>query len=153
MGPSRRAAAVGAALLALLVGLAAPAPAGEETIGSVKNVAGAASVLRGSDSLPARPGLRLHVGDMLETGPDGSLGVILRDDALISLGPSSRVGIEKFLFAPAEGRLGLTARVLRGTLAYISGLIGRLAPESASFVTPVATIGARGTHLAVKVAE
>ncbi len=54
---------------------------------------------------------------------------------------------------PAEGKLGLTARILRGTMAYVSGLIGRLAPESATFVTPVATIGVRGTHFAVKVAE
>ena len=54
---------------------------------------------------------------------------------------------------PAEGKLGLTARILRGTMAYVSGLIGRLAPESATFVTPVATIGVRGTRFAVRVSE
>ena len=109
--------------------------------------------MRDGQRSPAHPGFKLHAGDTLETGPDGRLGVILRDDSLLSLGPSSRIAIEKFLFVPAEGKLGLTARILRGTMAYVSGLIGRLAPESATFVTPVATIGVRGTRFAVKVAE
>jgi len=140
------------ALLSFFLLTTLPAAA-SETIGSVKKVVGEAAVVRDGQSIPARPGFKLNAGDTLETGPDGRLGVILRDDSLVSLGPSSRIAIEKFLFLPAEGSLGLTTRILRGTMAYVSGLIGRLAPESATFVTPVATIGVRGTHFAVKVAE
>src|SRR3989304_1617125 len=51
---------------------------------------------------------------------------------------------------PADGKLGLLARFSKGTLAYISGLIGKLAPESVRFETPVASIGIRGTYFAVK---
>jgi len=144
-----------AAVLTFLVPLAAapPADAAAEAIGSIKTVRGSAAVLRAGETIPARTGLRLHSGDILETGTDGALGLILRDDSLLSLGPSSRVAVERFLFAPAEGQLGLTARVLRGTLTYLSGIIGRLAPEATTFVTPVATIGVRGTHFAVQVEE
>jgi len=144
------------AVIALLLSsllITLPAVAVDETIGSVKKVSGQVFVVRDEQRTPAHPGFKLHAGDILETGPDGSLGVILRDDSLVSLGPSSRVAIEKFRFVPAEGQLGLTARILRGTMAYVSGLIGRLAPESATFVTPVATIGVRGTHFAVRVSE
>jgi hypothetical protein len=143
----------GFALLPALLLCALPAFADEGTIGSVKIASGSASVVRDGQRIPARAGFKLNAGDILETGPDGSLGVILRDDSLVSLGPSSRVAIEKFLFQPADGALGLTARLLRGTMAYVSGLISRLAPESATFVTPVATIGVRGTHFVAKVAE
>lgn len=150
----RTSAFVISSLLALvLLPPSSPALAAGDTIGSVKNVTGSAAVVRDGSSLPAVPGLKLRSGDTLETGPDGRLGVILRDDSLISIGPASRVAIEKFLFAPADGQIGLTARILRGTMAYLSGLIGRLAPESATFVTPVATIGVRGTRFAVKVSE
>jgi hypothetical protein len=38
-------------------------------------------------------------------------------------------------------------------MAYISGLIGKLAPESVRFETPVASIGIRGTCFAVKAGE
>ena len=143
--------ALGAAVT-LLLGAGA-ARAGTEIIGSIKTLTGAAVVVRDARPIPAAPGLRLQAGDILETQAGASVGVILRDDSLISLGPSSRVALERFAFAPAEGKLGLTARILRGTMAYLSGLIGRLAPDSATFVTPVATIGVRGTRLAVRVAD
>ena len=143
----------GIALLSALLPAPLPALAADQTIGSVKRISGRVDLVRDGQRTPALPGLRLHAGDILESGPDGSLGLVLRDDSLLSLGPSSRIAIEKFLFLPAEGSLGLTTRILRGTMAYVSGLIGRLAPESATFVTPVATIGVRGTHFAVKVAE
>ena len=144
------------AVIALLLSsllITLPAVAVDETIGSVKKVSGQVFVVRDEQRTPAHPGFKLQSGDTLETGLDGSLGVILRDNSLLSLGPSSHIAIEKFVFLPAEGKLGLTARILRGTMAYVSGLIGRLAPESATFVTPVATIGVRGTHFAVRVSE
>ena len=143
----------GIALLSSFILTPRTAVAADETIGSVKKVSGEVAVVRDGQRTPAHPGFRLHAGDILETGPDGLLGVVLRDDSLVSLGPSSRIAIEKFRFVPAEGQLGLTARIVRGTMAYVSGLIARLAPESATFVTPVATIGVRGTRFAVRIAE
>jgi hypothetical protein len=154
MSPIRLAAAFFAFCLAAVLLVAPPAVhAAGETIGSVKSVQGPAEIIRDNQPIPARPGFKLNVGDILVTGADGRLGIILRDDSLISLGPESRIALENFMFAPAEGALGLTARILRGTMAYLSGLIGRLAPESTRFVTPAATIGVRGTHFAVRVAE
>jgi hypothetical protein len=143
----------GIALLPSSLVVPPPAVAADGTIGSVKKASGQVVVVREGQRTPAHPGFKLRAGDTLETGPDGLIGVVMRDDSLVSLGPSSRIAIEKFQFAPAEGQLGLTARILRGTMAYVSGLIGRLAPESATFVTPVATIGVRGTHFAVRVSE
>ena len=123
------------------------------TIGVVRNAAGQASVTRGGAVLPATAGTRLHAGDTLVTGPDGSLGVILRDDSSLSLGPSSSLVLRDFLFSPSEGKFGLLVRLSRGTMAYLSGLIGKLAPEKARFETPTATIGIRGTHFAVKAGD
>ena len=143
----------GIALLAPSLLIPLPAIAAAETIGSVKRASGQVAVVRDGQRTPAHPGFKLHAGDILETGPDGLLGIVLRDDSLVSLGPSSRIAIEKFLFVPVEGQLGFTTRILRGTMAYVSGIIGRLAPESATFVTPVATIGVRGTHFAARVSE
>jgi len=123
------------------------------TIGVVRNSAGSATVIRGGNALPAMTGTRLHVGDTLGTGPDGSLGVILRDDSSLSLGPSSSLVLRDFLFSPSEGKFSLLIRLSRGTMAYLSGLIGKLAPEKARFETPLATIGIRGTHFAVRAGE
>jgi hypothetical protein len=122
-------------------------------IGVVRNVAGSATVARGGNVLPATTGTRLHAGDTLGTGPDGSLGVILRDNSSLSLGPSSSLVLRDFLFSPSERKFGLLVRLTKGTMAYLSGLIGKLAPEKVRFETPTATIGIRGTHFAVKAGE
>jgi hypothetical protein len=124
-----------------------------ETIGLVRTVSGDATVTRGEKSLPAAPGLKLMVGDTLLTGRDGSLGVILRDESTLSIGPGSRLVLRSFLFSPSEGRYGLVARISHGTMAYLSGLIGKFAPEQVRFETPTSTIGIRGTRFAVKVWE
>ncbi len=123
------------------------------TIGMIRNSAGSATVLRRGNVLPATTGTRLHVGDTLATGPDGSLGVLLRDNSSLSIGPSSSLVLRDFLFSPSERKFGLLVRLSRGTMAYLSGLIGKLAPEKARFETPTATIGIRGTHFAVKAGE
>ena len=123
------------------------------TIGVVHNSAGSATVIRGGNALPAMAGTRLHTGDTLGTGSNGSLGVTLRDNSSLSLGPSSSLVLRDFLFSPSEGKFSLLVRLSKGTMAYLSGLIGKLAPEKARFETPMATIGIRGTHFAVKAGE
>jgi len=137
-----------AAMSVLAQGVAAAAL---DAIGTVRSSEGTAAVTRGSEDLPATAGTKLLAGDILTTGSDGSMGVILRDNSTLSIGPESRVVIEAFLFSPYEGKLGLLARISRGTMAYLSGLIGKLSPGSARFETPLASIGIRGTRFAVKV--
>lgn len=134
-------------LVALLPGVSAAA---QDTIGIVRNVAGYATVTRGDQVFPAAAGTRLLVDDTLMTGPNGSMGVILRDNSTLSIGPGSSLVVQNFLFSPAEGKLGLLVRLSKGTMAYLSGLIGKLAPENARFETPVASIGIRGTRFAVR---
>ena len=122
-------------------------------IGVVQNAAGSTTVTRGGNVLPATAGTRLRNGDTLGTGSDGSIGVILRDNSSLSLGPSSRLVLKNFLFSPSDGKFNLLVRLTEGTMAYLSGLIGKLAPEKARFETPTATIGIRGTCFAVKAGE
>jgi hypothetical protein len=140
-------------LAALFLPDGAGAAVAGETIGVVRSASGDASVTRGEYTLPAAPGLKLMVGDTLGTGRDGSLGVILRDDSSLSIGPGSLLVLRSFLFSSSEGKFHLVASITRGTMAYLSGLIGKLAPEKARFETPTATIGIRGTRFTVKVGE
>jgi hypothetical protein len=143
-----------AVLLVALSVLAGDVPASaKEIIGTVRNSTGEAAITREGRLLPASEGTKLFAGDTLSTGSDGSLGIILRDDSTLSLGPGSRFVIQKFLFSPAKGQLGLLGRLTRGTMAYLSGLIEKLSPESVRFETPTASIGIRGTYFAVKTGE
>jgi hypothetical protein len=137
-------------LSALAPGLA---DAAEAAAGVVRNSAGVAMVNRSGQVIPAAAGMKVHTGDTLYTGPDGSIGIILKDDSCFSLGPESSVVIRSFLFSPAQGKLGLWVRISRGTFSYLSGLIGKLAPAAARFETPAASIGIRGTRFALSVGD
>jgi hypothetical protein len=140
-------------IVAALVACATFAAASDGTVGRVKTVEGSASIVRGQSSLPAVVNERIFQGDTLRTGPDGSLGMLLKDDTSLSLGPNSVVVVDQFLFAPAEGKLSLVTRMVRGTAVYVSGIIAKLSPQTVRFETPNASIGIRGTRFLVKVDE
>jgi hypothetical protein len=89
--------------------------------------------------------------DSLKTGADGSMSMIFRDDTMLSIGPNSELKVKDFQFSPGEEKLSFVARLLRGTAACVTGIIGKLSPDAFRFETPVANIGIRGTKFAVKV--
>ena len=136
---------------ALLAGAVCAGAGESHPVGMVKSASGEAFVLREGHRFAALPGFALMAGDVLATGAAGALGVILRDDTVLSLGPSSQTGIEKFSFDPAQGNLGMVLRVSRGIIEYLSGRISKLAPGSVRIETPVATLGIRGTHLVARI--
>ena len=140
-------------LLGLTVGASAPALAAteEELVGSITNVKGPVHLVRGGNEAVAEKGARLYVSDMVRTGEGGGVGIVLRDDATLSLGPSSELKMSEFKFKPDEGILKVTLGIARGTLAYVSGQIAKLAPGSAQIETPAGVAAVRGTELLVEV--
>jgi hypothetical protein len=139
-----------AAAFALVFAAATPV-LGQTAAGKIKVASGSAFIVRASSQIPATVGEVVFESDSLRTGADGRIGVTMKDDTRVSLGPASEVRLERFVFAPAEGRLGFVLRVARGVAAYVSGQIAKLAPDSVRLETPAAIIGVRGTSLAVKV--
>jgi hypothetical protein len=126
------------------------APAADSPIGCIKTAQNNASILRSGNSIPAQIGVMVYTGDILQTDQTGSLGVIFRDDALVSLGPNSQVKIDDFVFQPDQRRFSFLSRLIQGTAAFVSGQIAKLAPETMQVQTPIATIGVRGTRFAVQ---
>lgn len=139
-------------LLVLMLVTTAPALAQEPSpAGKVKVATGSAFIVRGSETLPARPGDVILVSDALQTGVDGALGVTLQDDTRLSLGPSSEVLVERYVFAPDDSALGMVLKFVRGVATYVSGRMAKLAPDAIRLETPAAIVGVRGTSLAIRV--
>lgn len=132
--------ALGLALLVLNSVLAA-----ETAIGSVKTVQGAASIRRGAVALPAKQGMHLLPQDVLSTGGDGTIGVILHDGTRLSLNANSEIRMAEFVYQPVSGQFSLVLQLIRGAAAYVSGRIAELSPQSVKLETPVAMLGLRGT--------
>lgn len=142
----------GAGIFALLLAAASPA-LGQEARGAgrIKVASGSVFVVRNRQAIPARVGQVVFEADGLRTGPDGRMGVTLNDDTRVSIGPASEVRLDRFAYAPAEGRLAFALNVVRGVAAYVSGRIAKLSPDSVRLETPAAIVGVRGTSLAIRV--
>jgi hypothetical protein len=127
--------------------------ASENPVAMIKISTGKGNIIRNGTSIEAKKGAELYQRDTLKTGADGAISVVFKDDTLISVGPNSELAINEFLYSPADGKLSFIARLLKGTSAYVSGIIGKLSPQSVRFETPIANIGIRGTKFAVKLEE
>jgi hypothetical protein len=141
-------------VLAVLLLMVLPAAAAAQTgvaAGRVKTAIGSASILRAGQTTPADVGAVVYESDVLRTGADGRLAVMLKDETRLSLGPGSEVALQQFAYAPSDDRLSLVLRMARGMLSYVSGRIATLMPEAVRLETPHAVIGVRGTHALIQV--
>jgi hypothetical protein len=133
-------------LLAASTALGQQAPAGR-----IKLASGSAVIVRQGGDVPATQGSLVFEGDAFRTGADGRLGITLKDDSRISLGPNTEARLDRFLFAPGRSGVGLAVSFLRGVAAYVSGRIAKLSPDSVRLETPSAILGIRGTRVAIRV--
>ena len=138
-------------LLALLCLATTSVMAQDKVIGFIKTVDANASVVLAGQSVPAQPGMALELGQVLKTGKPGSMGVMLKDNTSLSLGPNSELILDEYLYAPGSGDLKLGLNFLKGSLHYVSGVIAKLRPDAVSIKTPSSTIGVRGTQFVAKV--
>lgn len=137
----------------MLGGVASQTALAQETIGRIKVIKdGGGSIHRGAERLIARQDMAIAPNDVVETD-DGALGLVFNDGTILTVGPTSQVLIDEFIYHPQQGQLSFVARMAKGTATYISGRIGQTNPSAVTFATPVATIGIRGTHFATKVDE
>jgi len=133
--------------MALTVGLAASATAVE--IGQIKVSKGQVSIERHGQVLPGNVGTRLEPADILKTGPDGSVGITMTDNSLLSAGPNSILSLDRYDFDATTNQGQFDAQLKKGSLAVISGRIAKQKPEAMTVRTPSAILGVRGTEFVV----
>jgi hypothetical protein len=138
-------------VVAVLLATALPAAAQDAVVGRIKTTAGAVSIFRQKASIPAKVGMPLFQADSIRTGADGHVGITLKDETRLALGPNTDVQIDQFVYAPAQSRLGMVLKIARGIVAYVSGRIAKLSPDAVRLETPSAILGVRGTRMVIRV--
>jgi hypothetical protein len=122
-------------------------------VGRVKTSKGDVQVERAGKRIKAPEGTAIQAEDTLVTGADGSVGLSMNDNTLLSLGPNSVFVIEKFLFDGTTNKGEFESTIRRGTLSVVSGKLVKNSPEAVKFKTPSAILGARGTEFVVRVSD
>lgn len=142
----------GRSCVALLLGLLMASPAMGQSpppAGRVKLAAGSAFVVHEGRRIPAAVGTPVYEQDSLATGADGRVGITLRDDTRLSIGPQTTIEISRFVYAQSDSQFSFVLKVVRGVVAYVSGRIAKLSPDAVRLETPSAIIGVRGTRLVI----
>lgn len=117
--------------------------------GVVKTSKGSVVIERSGQKVDAPVGTRILASDRVSTGADGSVGITLRDNTILSAGPNSTVDLNKFDFNTTTHAGTIDASVKRGTLSVISGKIAKASPENVNFSAPGMTLGVRGTSFVI----
>ena len=139
-----------AALLAgasLGLAQAADAPA---AAGMFKKVSGMVTVERAAQSLPAAAGMALFQGDVVVTAGDGAAGITFQDDSILSLGPSARFSIDRFVFNSSTNDDAFESTLSKGKIAVVSGRIAKGKLDAMKVRTPSTILGVRGTEFLVE---
>ena len=86
--------------------------------------------------------------ELLETSPSGDMRVRFVDGTDLTVGGNSAIIVDELCFDPDTKGGNAVINLAAGTFFYVSG---KLPKENISIQTPVATIGIRGTELAITV--
>jgi hypothetical protein len=139
------------AAAALALGLLAGASHAQESrSGTIKSIQGDVAVVRGEARRPALPGDGVAVQDRIVTGPASAAALTLRDGTALMVGPGSTVNLTSFRYESDKQEGSMALFLLKGSLRFITGLIGQRHPEQVSISTTTLTVGIRGTDFIVE---
>lgn len=133
------------------VSLSSPAATARDRIGLVKTYEPAATAIRQGEVVKLEIGSEIFQGDTIATDSSGAVGITFSDGSMITLGPGGKIIIEDFAFKPDQKKISFLSRILKGSVAFISGAIGRISPGAVQLKTPTATLGLHGTKVLVEV--
>jgi len=136
-----------------LAAVAMLAQPGWAEIARIKRSMGATTVERGKEKLSPKPGFLLLPGDTLVTGKDGQMSLTFIDDTRFSVGPNSRISVDKFDYNARSQTGEFVTRVNRGSLAIVSGQIAHSKQDAMKVRTPTSLLGVRGTKFIVEVPQ
>lgn len=89
--------------------------------------------------------------NIITTAASSALQITLLDRSSLTVGPSARLTINRFVYDPKSKKSSVGTSVVKGTLRFMSGKSARGGRNSIN--TPAASIGIRGTMLELAVGE
>jgi hypothetical protein len=126
-----------AVALAVLFALQATASNAQTRIGSATSVQPEAS---GSVGGTLSVGSGVHSNETVRTGSSGQAGLRFNDQSNLSVGHSSSVRLDKFVYDPNKGAGSTAIEVTKGTFRFSTGAQG----GQVKIKTPYGTLGTRG---------
>ena len=115
-------------------------------VGEVVQLQGAVSIQRADGTQVAvEVGTPVFQDDLVVTADDAAVGMTFDDGSSFSLGSDARLVIDQLVYSPAGGDSSMALNLVQGAFSFVSGQIAKTGDNNMTIITPVATIGVRGT--------
>jgi hypothetical protein len=97
----------------------------------------------------AKVGDPVFLGDIVQTGADGRMGIAFADGTAFDLSGNARMVLNEFVYDPNSKSNSTFFNLTKGTFTFVAGNIAKTGDMKIE--TPVATMGIRGTTPHVEV--
>jgi len=99
----------------------------------------------------AKAGDLVYKGDVVSTGPDGTVGITFSDGTAFNLASNARMVLNEFVYDPKGTSNSTLFSLTKGTFTFVAGKVARTGDMKID--TPVATMGIRGTTPHVEIRD
>jgi hypothetical protein len=99
----------------------------------------------------AKVGDLVYLGDVVQTGVDGRVGIAFADGTAFNLSNNARVILNEFVYDPHGTSNSTFFTLAKGTFTFIAGKVARTG--NMKIDTPIATMGIRGTTPHVEISD
>jgi hypothetical protein len=99
----------------------------------------------------AKVGDRVYLGDIVQTGADGHLGITFTDGTAFDLSSNARMEMTEFVYDPNSKSNSSLLSLTKGTFTFVAGKVAKTGDMKVD--TPVATMGIRGTTPRVEISD
>ena len=125
-----------------------------ELIGNIESLEGEVFAIRADgERVRHELGDQVFQGDILESGDDGKVGVLLADETTFAMSSEGRMVLDEMVCDPATQEGSVSMSVLQGVFTFVSGQVAKTDPDAMTLDTPVATIGIRGTQVGLDIRD
>lgn len=93
----------------------------------------------------------VYLGDVVQTGADGRLGINFTDGTSFNLSSNARMALTEFVYDPNGKSNSTLLSLTKGTFTFVAGDIAKTG--NMKIDTPVATMGIRGTTPHIEISD
>jgi hypothetical protein len=93
----------------------------------------------------------IYLGDVVQTGADGKVGITFTDGTAFNLSSNARMEMNEFIYDPNSKSNSTLLSLTKGTFTFVAGKIAKTGDMKID--TPVATMGIRGTTPHVEISD
>jgi len=120
-------------------------------VGHVVKMSGSASIVRNGVTIVLNMGDTLYQNDVVQTGSNSTVGLVLDDGSAFNLSANSRFMLNELNYEPNGTSNSSLMTLVQGAASFVAG---QIAPTGdMKIVTPVAAIGIRGTAVILDISS